>query len=92
MHATQASETSRPTHKGPPLGIAGTIFVLLFLAGLNPVTAFNGKPVCPGPYTSGADVRALAVRRLNSARHLHGDRSQPPALPGPGGVVDRSLH
>lgn len=37
-------------HPGPPLGIVATAFVLLFLAGLYPVTTFNGKPVFPAPY------------------------------------------
>lgn len=41
--------TVRLEHKGPPLGIVAAVFVLLFLAGLYPVTAFNGTPVFPGP-------------------------------------------
>jgi len=41
--------TTRVRHAGPPLGIVATIFVLLFIAGLYPVTAFGGKPVFPGP-------------------------------------------
>jgi hypothetical protein len=41
--------TTRVRHAGPPLGIVATIFVLLFMAGLYPVTAFGGKPVFPGP-------------------------------------------
>ena len=41
--------TKRVRHAGPPLGIVATIFVLLFIAGLYPVTAFGGKPVFPGP-------------------------------------------
>jgi hypothetical protein len=40
---------TRVRHAGPPLGIVATIFVLLFMAGLYPVTAFGGKPVFPGP-------------------------------------------
>jgi hypothetical protein len=48
--AQQRSEASRPRHKGPPLGIVATSFVLLFLAGLYPVTAFNGRPFFPAPY------------------------------------------
>jgi hypothetical protein len=46
---TDPIATSRLRHKGPPLGIVATVFVALFLAGLYPVTAFNGTPVFPGP-------------------------------------------
>jgi hypothetical protein len=42
--------SSRIRHKGPSPGIVATVFVLLFLAGLYPVTAFNGTPVFPGPW------------------------------------------
>jgi hypothetical protein len=37
-------------HKGPPLGWVAATFVILFIAGLYPVTAFNGNPVFPAPY------------------------------------------
>jgi hypothetical protein len=47
---TQNSERPRLQHKGPPLGIVAAAFVLLFLIGLYPVTAFNGKPVFPAPF------------------------------------------
>src|SRR5579872_4473613 len=43
------SSASRLYHKGPPLGIVATIFVLLFLGGLYAVTMFGGRPVFPGP-------------------------------------------
>lgn len=48
MTASEEPKT-RLRHAGPPLGIVATIFVLLFTAGLYPVTAFGGKPVFPGP-------------------------------------------
>jgi hypothetical protein len=32
------------------LGIVATVFTLLFLAGLYPVTAFGGRPYFPGPW------------------------------------------
>ena len=41
--------TTNIRHAGPPLGIVATIFVVLFSAGLYPVTAFGGSPVFPGP-------------------------------------------
>ncbi|MGH9697491.1 MAG: hypothetical protein ACRD5Z_25330, partial [Bryobacteraceae bacterium] len=50
MAAAQDPETSQLRHKGPPLGIVAITFVLLFLIGLYPVTAFNGKPFFPAPY------------------------------------------
>ena len=48
MTSSQEPKT-RLRHAGPPLGIVATIFVLLFNAGLYPVTAFGGKPVFPSP-------------------------------------------
>jgi hypothetical protein len=36
-------------HAGPPLGVVATIFVLLFVGGLLPVTSFGGIPFFPGP-------------------------------------------
>jgi hypothetical protein len=36
-------------HQGPNAGIVATVFTLLFLAGLYPVTAFNGLPRFPAP-------------------------------------------
>jgi hypothetical protein len=47
---TQHSERPPLQHKGPSLGIVALVFVALFLIGLYPVTAFNGKPVFPAPY------------------------------------------
>ena len=53
-------------HAGPPLGIVATIFVLLFCAGLYPVTAFGGSPVFPGPGES-IDVISAFFRARPSA-------------------------
>ena len=50
MTAVQSSQISQLTHKGPPLGLVATSFVLLFLAALYPVTAMNGRPFFPSPY------------------------------------------
>jgi hypothetical protein len=36
-------------HKGPPLWLGATVFAVLFVAGLLPVTALGGKPHFPGP-------------------------------------------
>jgi hypothetical protein len=49
----------RPTrHASPPLGFVATVFVLLFNAGLYPVTALGGKPYFPGP---GESLDAIAA-------------------------------
>jgi len=53
-------------HTGPPLGLVATIFVLLFIAGLYPVTAFGGSPVFPGPGES-IDVISAFFRARPSA-------------------------
>jgi hypothetical protein len=58
MTTIQSPEKSRLQHRGPPLGILAVIFVLLFLAGLYPVTAFNGTPVFPAPYQPPAVIMA----------------------------------
>ena len=49
----------RVRHAGPPLGLVATIFVLLFNAGLYPVTAFGGSPVFPGPGESLGTISAF---------------------------------
>jgi hypothetical protein len=55
--------TQRIRHAGPPLGPVATIFVLLFLAGLYPVTIFGGQPFFPGPWES-----AEVIARFFQAR------------------------
>ncbi len=45
-------QVDRVRHAGPPLGIVATVFVVLFLAGLYPVTQFGGQPYFPGPWES----------------------------------------
>ncbi len=43
---------NRMRDAGPPLGPVAAVFVLLFLAGLYPVTIFGGRPFFPGPWES----------------------------------------
>jgi hypothetical protein len=50
MNSPSDSTRQRIRHAGPPLGLVATIFVLLFLAGLYPVTMFGGLPYFPGPW------------------------------------------
>jgi hypothetical protein len=58
---------NRIRHAGPPLGLVATVFVILFLAGLYPVTIFGGKPYFPGPWESADTIvtffqsRSMAV-------------------------------
>src|SRR6266568_3017005 len=47
-----SSVSNGTRHAGPPLGIVATVFVVLFLAGLYPVTMFGGQPYFPGPWES----------------------------------------
>lgn len=64
---TSLESKNRLRHSGPPLGIVGTVFVLLFLAGLYPVTAFGGKPTFPGPFESLQTIVAFFQARPSAA-------------------------
>jgi hypothetical protein len=48
---------------GPHLGIVATVFTVLFLAGLYPVTMFGGMPFFPGPYESPGTIQAFFQAR-----------------------------
>lgn len=50
--ASASSDSNDTRHAGPPLGIVAIVFVVLFLAGLYPVTMFGGQPYFPGPWES----------------------------------------
>jgi hypothetical protein len=63
MPSSELSTPRRVHHQGPPLGIVATVFVLLFLAGLYPVTAFGGKPFFPGPGESPEVIAAFFLAR-----------------------------
>ena len=52
MNSPSDSSLQRLRHAGPPLGLDASILVLLFLAGLYPVTMFGGLPYFPGPWES----------------------------------------
>jgi hypothetical protein len=52
MEMQPTSITRRVRHAGPPLGPVATMFTVLFLAGLYPVTMFGGRPYFPGPWES----------------------------------------
>lgn len=63
MTASDHPTPRQVRHKGPPLGIVATVFVLLFLAGLYPVTVFGGKPFFPGPGESLEVIVAFFLAR-----------------------------
>ncbi len=52
MSTPSDTTSQRIRHPGPPLGIVAAIFVVLFLAGLYPVTMFGGQPYFPAPWES----------------------------------------
>jgi hypothetical protein len=43
-------------HPSPPLGMVAIAFMVLFCAGLYPVTVFGGKPYFPGPWESAQTI------------------------------------
>ena len=82
---TEPVQNTPARFRGPHSGIVATVFVVLFLAGLMPVTAFGGMPYFPGPTASVNEmvaffsqrqagnlaVRLSSVRLCGSTWHLH---------------------
>ena len=56
MASSASSVSNGIRHAGPHLGVVATVFVVLFLAGLYPVTMFGGQPYFPGPWESGDTI------------------------------------
>ena len=56
MESQPTSAITRARHAGPPLGLVATIFTILFLAGLYPVTIFGGRPYFPSPWESAETI------------------------------------
>jgi hypothetical protein len=50
------STTPRIRHQGPPAGMPATLYTVLFLIGLWPVTIFGGRPYFPGPWESASTI------------------------------------
>jgi len=63
MNPPPGASTQHIRHAGPPLGIVSSVFVLLFLAGLYPVTIFGGQPYFPGPWESPDAIAAFFQAR-----------------------------
>lgn len=47
---TKTSVVSMQKHPGPPLWLLASLYTVLFIVGLLPVTAFGGLPYWPGPW------------------------------------------
>jgi hypothetical protein len=60
---TQTVLKTRGRFRGPNSGIVATVFVVLFFAGLVPVTAFGGMPYFPGPAASVNEMVAFFSQR-----------------------------
>ena len=63
MASQRISATTYSRHPGPPLGPVATVFTILFLAGLYPVTTFGGRPYFPGPRESADTIAAFFQTR-----------------------------
>ena len=54
-------------HPGPPAGVLATVFAILFLAGLYPVTYFAGLPYFPGPWETADHIAIYFETRPSAA-------------------------
>jgi hypothetical protein len=53
-------------HHSPPLGIVAIVYMVLFCAGLYPVTMFGGMPYYPGPWEPIQTITAFFQARPNA--------------------------
>ena len=60
------SEVASPVFRGPRAGILAVVFVVLFCAGLMPVTALGGMPYFPRPTASVSEMVAFFSHRQAS--------------------------
>jgi hypothetical protein len=63
-----ARPPSRPQHAGPPLWLVATMYTVLFVASLYPVTVFGGQPYYPGPWESTDTIAAFFQARPTAVR------------------------
>jgi hypothetical protein len=61
VNSSSSTRSNAPRHRGPHPGFVAVVFVVLFLAGLYPVTMFGGSPYFPGPWET-PDVIATFFR------------------------------
>jgi hypothetical protein len=50
------AQTAGVKHPGPPLWLLASLYAILFIAGLVPVTALAGLPYWPGPWEPAATI------------------------------------
>src|SRR5262245_4349130 len=67
MHPLGTQER-RTWHPGPPLWLPASMYAILFLAGLYPVTVFGGQPHFPGPWESPDVIAAFFQSRPTAVR------------------------
>ncbi len=57
------AQTPRETHASPPLGPVAIAFMVLFCAGVYPVTVFGGAPHFPSPWEPASTIAAFFQAR-----------------------------
>jgi hypothetical protein len=67
MSSTPISAPKTPRHPSPPLGWVAVAYMVLFCAGLYPVTMFGGMPYFPGPWESPQTIMAFFQLRPGAA-------------------------
>jgi hypothetical protein len=67
MNSQQNTLAAPARHPRPHLGAVATVFTILFLAGLYPVTIFGGQPYFPGPWESGETIATFFRSRPTAA-------------------------
>lgn len=66
MSSAAVSQSKLRRHPCPPLGPVACTYMLLFLAGLYPVTMFGGMPYFPGPWEPAQIIVAFFQARPSS--------------------------
>lgn len=67
MHAL-STHPQPSRHPGPPLWLPASMYAILFLAGLYPVTVFGGQPHFPGPWEPPEVIDAFFQARPTAVR------------------------
>ena len=64
--SSSAVPQPRIRHQGPPAGMLASLYAVLFLIGLAPVTLFGGKPWFPGPWQPVGDMARFFELRAHA--------------------------
>jgi len=67
MTEPAASQFTGQRHPGPALGPLAVAFMVIFIAGLLPVTTFGGMPYFPGPWASAQTIDTFFRLRAGAA-------------------------